>query len=95
MQVQGIPSGEVMMDDKTLAALRHAISHMDEAELLAYGRKYRSMPESDEMKEASAEWKRRKVQKVFPANLPSAPDDFSKMAAEAPPGEYPWKRYKS
>jgi hypothetical protein len=43
----------------TLEELRNEIRHMDEPELLAFGRKYRANPDSVEYLEAQAEWKRR------------------------------------
>ena len=49
---------------KSLEELRRDISHMDEVELLAFGRKVRSQPDSEEYKEARADWKRRQEKKV-------------------------------
>jgi metal-dependent amidase/aminoacylase/carboxypeptidase family protein len=81
----------------SLEQIRNELRHMEDAELLAYGRKYRSMPNSDEMKEASAEYKRRKAQEtvkeIQPGPTDPSSEDFARMAAEAPPGAYPWKRY--
>jgi hypothetical protein len=47
----------------SLKELRNEISHMDEAELLAFGRQHRASPDSEEYLEAKAEWKRRQQKK--------------------------------
>jgi hypothetical protein len=81
-----------------LKELRDELHHMDEQELLAFGRKFRSMPHSEEMKEASAEWKRRKETrketKPEPPMDSLTSEDLTKMAAAAGPGRYPWIRYQ-
>jgi len=69
---------------------------MDGDELLAYGRRFKGMPESREYQEAQAEYKRRQQNKRdAPIHQPVGPtsEELTRMAAEAPPGAYPWKRY--
>ena len=70
---------------------------MDGDELLAYGRQHRANADSVEYREAQAEYKRRQQSKketkiAPPTNTPTS-EELIKMAAEAPPGAYPWKRY--
>jgi len=87
-----------MMDDKTLAELRDELRHMDGDELKAYGRQFKAMPESCEYLEAQAEWQRRQQMKPdVPKPQPVGPtsEEIAAMAAAAPPGAYPWKRYPS
>jgi hypothetical protein len=85
------------MDAKTgLEQLRNDLSHMDNAELLAFLRSFRAQPQSDEHREAQAEWQRRRIELRTKARLHSAPSgptsaEFSAMAAAAS-GQYPWKR---
>jgi hypothetical protein len=50
---------------ETPEELCNDVRHMDEPELLAFGRKHRASPESVEYLEAKAEWKRRQ-QKMKP-----------------------------
>jgi hypothetical protein len=52
------------MEDTTLKELRNEIRHMDEPELLAFGRKHRANPDSFEYLEAKAEWNRRQQKKA-------------------------------
>ena len=47
------------MDDTTLEELLNDLHHMDEPELLAFGRKHRSNPDSIEYQEAQAAWHRK------------------------------------
>jgi hypothetical protein len=83
------------MDAETnLDRLRDDLRHMDNSELLAYGRNFRGQPKSDEYREAKAEWQRRqrelqaaKAHHPVPSGPTSA--EFSSMAV---PGQYPWKR---
>ena len=82
---------------KSLEELRRDISHMDEVELLAFGRKVRSQPDSEEYKEARADWKRRQEKKVEResqrkremTSLKSS-WDVTRLAVYARPGAYPW-----
>ena len=82
---------------KSLEELRRDISHMDEVELLAFGRKVRSQPDSDEYKEAQADWKRRQEKKAERerqrkqemTSLKSS-WDVTRLAVYARPGAYPW-----
>jgi hypothetical protein len=57
----GLQAKEGVMDEPTLKELRNDIRHMDEPELLAFGRQCRADPESVEYLEARAEWKRRQA----------------------------------
>jgi hypothetical protein len=49
-----------MMDELTLKELRNDLRHMDEPELLAFGRKHRANPDSVEYQEAQAAWHRKR-----------------------------------
>jgi hypothetical protein len=51
------------MDDTSLKELLNDLRHMDEPELLAFGRKHRANPDSFEYLEAKAEWKRREAKR--------------------------------
>jgi hypothetical protein len=70
----------------TLQKLRKDIRHMDEPELLAFGRKHRANPESVEYLEAKAEWKRIQQKKdEVPKPQPVGPtsEEFAAMAKAA------------
>jgi hypothetical protein len=67
-----------------LKELRDELHHMDEQELLAFGRKLRSMPHSDEMKEASATPQADSERNELEPPMDSlTSEDFTKMAAVA------------
>jgi hypothetical protein len=77
--------------------LRDDLSHMDEVEMLAFGRQHRANPDSVEYREAQLEWQRRQKKEPKPALVavrdPST-QDFARMAAAAGPNRYPWIRYQ-
>lgn len=81
---------------KTLDEILEEVRHMDEPELLAFGRKHRANPDSVEYQEAQAEWKRRQQKKSkVPKPQPVVPtsEEFAAMA-KAAGGRYPWIRYE-
>jgi hypothetical protein len=74
------------MDDTALKELLNDIRHMDEPELLAFGRKHRANPTSVEFLEAKAEWKCRQQKKAeVPKPQPVGPtsEEFAVMAKAA------------
>jgi hypothetical protein len=76
--------------------LRNDIRHMDESELLAFGRQHRANPQSVEYREARAEWKRRQQKKAeVPKPQPVGPtsEEFAAMA-KAAGDRYPWIWYE-
>jgi hypothetical protein len=86
---------EFRMDDRDLKELRNDIRHMDEPDLLAFGRKHRANPESVEYLEAQAEWKRRQQKKdEVPKPQPVGPtsEEFAAVA-KAAGDRYPWIWY--
>jgi hypothetical protein len=65
VRVQGVQAEkEVVMDEPILTELQNEVPHMDEPELIAFGRRHRANPESVEYLEAKAEWKRRQQKKA-------------------------------
>jgi hypothetical protein len=83
------------MDDTSLKELLNDLRHMDEPELLAFGRQHRANRDSVEYLEAKAEWKRRQQQnREVPKPLPVGPtsEAFSEMA-KAAGDRYPWMWY--
>jgi hypothetical protein len=75
--------------------LLNDLRHMDEPELLAFGRKHRADPDSLEYMEAKAEWKRRQQKKEeVPKPQPVGPTskEFAQMA-ESAGDRYPWMWY--
>jgi hypothetical protein len=80
------------MNEQILKELRSELSHMDEPELLAFGRNHRANPNSVEYLEAKAEWKRRQQKKAeIPKPQPVGPtsQEFAEMAKAAGPDRYP------
>jgi hypothetical protein len=83
------------MNELDLKELRNDIRHMDEPELLAFGRRHRANPDSFEYLEAKAEWKRRQQKKAqVPKPQPVGPtsEEFAAMA-KASGDRYPWMWY--
>jgi hypothetical protein len=75
--------------------LLNDLHHIDEPELLAFGRQHRANPESVEYLEAKAEWKRRQQKKEeVPKPQPVGPTskEFAQMA-ESAGDRYPWMWY--
>jgi hypothetical protein len=84
------------MNESDLNELQNEIRHMDEPELLAFGRKHRANPESVEYLEAKAEFKRRQQKKEeVPKPQPVGPisQEFAAMA-KAAGSRYPWMWYE-
>jgi hypothetical protein len=82
-------------NEQAIEELRKDIHHMDEPELLAFGRKHRADPDSVEYLEARAEWKRRQQKKAeVPKPQPVGPssEEFAAMA-KAAGDRYPWMWY--
>jgi hypothetical protein len=80
---------------QSLEELRNEIRHMDEPELLAFGRKHRANPDSVEYLEAQAEWKRRQQKKAEvpkPESVGPTSQEFAEMARAAG-DRYPWIWY--
>ena len=80
---------------QTLEELQNDIRHMDEPELLAFGRKHRAHPDSFEYLEAKAEWNRRQKKNAgVPKPQPVGPtsEEFAAMA-KAAGDRYPWMWY--
>jgi hypothetical protein len=74
---------------RTLKELLNDLHHMDEVELLVFGRKRRANPDSVEYLEARAEWKRRQQRKAeIPKPQPVGPtsEEFAQM------GEGCWRQ---
>jgi hypothetical protein len=85
------------MDDQGLQELRDDIRHMDEPELLAFGRKHRANPDSAEYLEAKAEWERRQQKRAEvpkPQSVGLASGELAQMA-KAAGDRYPWIRYSN
>jgi hypothetical protein len=81
----------------TLEELKHDTFHMDDVELKAFGRLHRAQPESDEYREAQAEWQRRQKQKTERESRRKREMvalktswDIARIALYAPPDAYPW-----
>jgi hypothetical protein len=75
--------------------LQSDIRHMDEPELLAFGRKHRAGPDSVGYLEPKAEWKRRQQKKTdVPKPQPMGPtsEEFTAMA-KAAGDRYLWMWY--
>jgi hypothetical protein len=93
MQTVQFLFGAHMNSDK----LRKNLHHMDEQELLVFGRTFRGQPESAEYKEAQAEWKRRQEKKTERESrrkremvAVETSWDIARIALYAPPDAYPW-----
>jgi hypothetical protein len=85
------------MYEPSLKEIQNEIRHMDEPELLAFGRKHRANPDSVEYLEAKAEWKRRQQEKPeVPKPQPIEPtsEEFASMARAAG-DRYPWMWYEN
>jgi hypothetical protein len=83
------------MNDTSLKELQNEIGHMDEPELLAFGRKHRANPDSVEYLEPQSEWLRRqKNKREIPKPIPVGPtgEEFAAMA-KAAGDRYPWMSY--
>jgi hypothetical protein len=83
-------------NEKAIEELQDELRHMDEPELLAFGRKHRANRESVEYLEAKAEWERRQEKKrEIPKPQPVGPtsEEFAAMA-KAAGGRYPWMWYE-
>jgi hypothetical protein len=77
------------MDEQTLTELRNDLRHMDEPELLAFGRKHRANPESFEYLEAKAEWMCRQQKKSeVPKPQPVGPT-LAEFASDGEGGRRP------